>query len=255
MAFLLNNERVGSRLGRVLRRVGLRVGLVRHYDDFLDSVVVMSAFLDDYGSRRSTVRLGISWLSHYNFLYARMMMMAAFFYHDSSSRLSIAVRLRRISLGWVARLHRIGLRSIARLDIRLRRVLLGRVWLRSPSHRKVDMQFPSRPASIVQRNPLLEEASLLEHVEVEVSLRHELIRSATVPVVHQKANALLVVPNQGDHICPVRMSAAVPVGGCSCTLSAQPHHYIRVHLEDRGVVSELRGSGLHDDLLAIHRHY
>lgn len=51
------------------------------------------------------------------------------------------------------------------------------------------------------------------------------------------------------------MSASIPIGSSSSALPAQPDNYIRVHLEDSGVVGELGSLGLHDDLLAIHRHY
>lgn len=206
MAFLLNDELSDSRLRRVARL--RRVGLIRHHYDFLHSLVVMmsSSFLDNYSAGLGRVvgrwvRLrGISWLSHDDFLYARMMMMPTFFNYDGSGR-----RRVRLSVTWLGiRLRRVGLRRIAllrisrlwiaRLNILLRRVWLWWVRLRSTRHSEIHVNFSCRSASIMQRNPLLKEASL-EHMEVEMPLCDEFISSTTVPVIHQKANTLFPVPH------------------------------------------------------------
>ena len=193
VAFLLNDELSGSRLRRVdLRRVGLGVGLAGHYNNFLDSgVMVVSVFLYNHSGRSSI------WLSGNNdFLDSGVMMMTAFFNYHGGLRwvgLGRVARLSRVvaRLSWVSRLRWIAGLGVSWLGIRLRRVWLGRISLRhSTRHRNVDMQLTSRSSSIVQRNPFLEEPSP-EHMEVEVSLSHKVIGTDTVSIIHKEADRLL----------------------------------------------------------------
>jgi len=210
MAFLLNDVLSDSRLSRVrLRRVARLgwVGLIGHHYYFLHSLVmVMSAhFLNDYSAGlgrvgRWVALRGISWLSHDDFLHARMMMVPTNFFNYDSSRLRrVRLSIPRLGIGLRIWLRRVGLRRVAWLLVARLNILLWRVWLRwvglrSTRHCEIHVNFSGRSASIMQRNPLLKEPSL-EHMEVEVSLCDELISPTTVPVVYQEANTLFPVPH------------------------------------------------------------